>query len=419
MPFLFRNSLCILSLSNDHIAIDSAHILLLVRVRCQDVVRNGQDPELTLILHVPARAWGILHMCNIAIPQASIWSMTDTVFLETSPNSYNSKVPNLWLVFLDSSQNLLNLSSEMTDSVWYADRSLSTNSCISVILPWSSSTASCGIPWFWEIHNFPPQGVSHCLKAGLAADAAWINCQACLSSIFGAGRGVETLWCLLVAPWRDTIFSMQSGWHWLVKEIDVRPCLPKLQPFVLVPWPNGSSRRRWWCFRSLLWCTFFGLDQSFLHVSSASSPKGSGEVKRCCLSSFVSSPLAMSPAWRSEFAVKELPLWYRNSIPSEWNGDMMPFKGAKIQENVVVVLAKLKSSFANQIQRRHVCFLSETNVTTLDPSISNGPHHLILDRQSQDVVPNLVPFSRFCILASSLLLHQRQENHSTSFCWLG
>ena len=272
MPFLFRNSLCILSFSNDHIAIDSAHILLLESSplsRCStEWTRSRID---FLILHVPARAWGIFHMCNIAIPQASIWSMTDTVFLETSPNSYNSKVPNLWLVSLDSSQNLLNLSSslksEMTDSVWYADRSLSTNSGISVILPWSSSTASCGIPWIWEIHNFPSLAVSHCLKAGLAADAATIYCQACLSSIFGARRGVETLWCLLVAFWRDTIFSMQSGWHWLVKEIDVRPCLPKLQPFVLVSWPNGSSRRRWWGFRSLLWCTFFGLDQSIYRNS--------------------------------------------------------------------------------------------------------------------------------------------------------
>ena len=32
-PFLFRNSLCIFRFSNGHIAIDSAHILLLVRVR--------------------------------------------------------------------------------------------------------------------------------------------------------------------------------------------------------------------------------------------------------------------------------------------------------------------------------------------------------------------------------------------------
>ena len=119
-----------------------------------------------------------------------------------------------------------------------------------------------------------------------------------------------------------------------------------------------------------------------------------------CRPSFVSSPLAMSPAWRIEFAVEELPLWCRNSIPSEWNGDMMPFKGAKIQENVVVVLAKLKSSFANQIQRRHVCFLSETRVAALDPSISNGLHHLILDRQKSRCRG---------ILASSLWLHHRQE----------
>ena len=188
MPFLFRNSLCVFRFSNGHIASDSAHIMFLVRSpfsRCStEWTRSRLDFS---ILHVPARAWGILHMCNLAIPQAMTWSMTDTVFLETSPNSYNSKVPNLWLVFLDSSQNLLNLSSylksEMTDSVWYADRSLSTKSCISVIFPWSSSTASCGIPWIWEIHNFPPQAVTHCLNASLAADAASINCQACLSSL--------------------------------------------------------------------------------------------------------------------------------------------------------------------------------------------------------------------------------------------
>ena len=85
--------------------------------------------------------------------------------------------------------------------------------------------------------------------------------------------------------------SILKGYHFfdavgLALTRERNPCLPKLQPFVLVPWPNGSSRRRWWGFRSLLWCTFFGFDQSFLHVSSASSTKGSGEVTRCCLSPF-------------------------------------------------------------------------------------------------------------------------------------
>ena len=119
------------------------------------------------------------------------------VVLRTSPNSYNSKFLYLWLVFSDSSLNLLNfpfsLKSAMTDSVWYSDRSLSTNSWLSVILPWSSITSSCGSPWIV------------CLPAAVS------DCQASLRTFFGARRGVEALCYKKIFSCRDTTFSMQSA----------------------------------------------------------------------------------------------------------------------------------------------------------------------------------------------------------------
>ena len=83
-------------------------------------------------------------------------------------------------------------------------------------------------------------------------------------------------------------------------------------------------------------------------------------------------------------------------FPSEWNDDMihrfnrnqlssgMPLNGANMEENVVEVLALLKSSFycfrcrynrANQNQSRYVRLLFETLVKALDPSMSNEPYH--------------------------------------------
>ena len=86
IPFLFPQFTLYLSLPNDHVAIGSAQILLLVSnpfSRCSTEWTRSRIDFWSCTL--PARAWG-----------TSTWSMTDTVFLEASPNSYNSKVPNLW-----------------------------------------------------------------------------------------------------------------------------------------------------------------------------------------------------------------------------------------------------------------------------------------------------------------------------------
>ena len=94
-------------------------------------------------------------------------------------------------------------------------------------------------------------------------------------------------------------------------------------------------------------------------------------------------------------------------FPFEWNGDMthqlkrnqlsssVPLYAANVQENVVGVLAMLKSSFIAsfpdkikpiRIRVRYIRLLSETLVAAFGPSISNELHHQFLDFQGQVVV---------------------------------
>ena len=146
----------------------------------------------------------------------------------------------------DSSLTLLHspffLKSATTDSVWYSDRNLSTNSWILAILPWSTSTASCGIPWmlrstlngFSSASCFPllvglpcccfasgfslldsvPCCCGCCCRCCCRCSAVGLpplDCQEHLRTIFGAERGVETLWFQVLSPCKLTTFSMQPA----------------------------------------------------------------------------------------------------------------------------------------------------------------------------------------------------------------
>ena len=70
--------------------------------------------------------------CSITGLLAKTWRKTGTIFVETSPNSNNSIFLIFWMVFFDSSLNVLNspflLKSAITDSVRYSVLSVFTKS---------------------------------------------------------------------------------------------------------------------------------------------------------------------------------------------------------------------------------------------------------------------------------------------------
>ena len=256
-----RGVLHLFLLSNGHIAIGSARFSLLVSspFSRRSSEQTGFHIDFWFCVFVPARARGILHMSNKVIPQVSTLSTLDVVWSwKCLPNSYNATLPNLRIVRFDSSLNLLIFpyfpKSATIDSVWYWDRSLSTNSWIFIIILCSSSTASCGMPWmlrstligFSSATGFPVLvGVPWCCSATgfpvlhsvpCSSCCCCCTCQAYLRTIFGAGRDVETLWSQVVSPCRiHHLFDAVVGRHWIVNNNGARPCLPKLKTFFLCP----------------------------------------------------------------------------------------------------------------------------------------------------------------------------------------
>ena len=209
----------------------------------------------------------------------------------------------------------------------------------------------------------------------------------------------------------------------------------------LVSWPSGSSRRRLDETSIDFYEALFSASTNrcwILFLFRAQNVKGSEEY---CLPPFsgVFSTCDES-CLKDGVHVKRASSLIQEFFPSAWNGDLihqcrrdqigsrMPLNDTNMQENVVGVFAMLKSisvaSFRSVFKpikiRKHVSvFFSETFAAALELSISNELHHQFLDQQGQDVAPNFLPFSRFCVPGSSLWLHHRQEYHSTSFCRLG
>ena len=203
------------------------------------------------------------------------------IFLETSPNSCNSVFPNLCIVFLDSSLDLLDLpfslKAALRDSVGYLDRSLSTISWILLMVPWSSSTASCGIPWIlrWTLNGFSSSATGFPVRIGVpwfcsvtgfpVLNSVFCYCCCCcccfsfqtsLRTIFGTRRGVETLLYNMLSAWRLSTFLMQSAGT-ESSRIMARDLV--WQNFIrfscaLTKWIQQTTS--WWGFHSLWQCTF-------------------------------------------------------------------------------------------------------------------------------------------------------------------
>ena len=346
-------------------------------------------------------------MCNVAIPQASTWSMTDTVCSWKLSSTQTIRFSDLRIVFWDSSLKLFNspflLKSAITDSVWYSARSLSTNSGMWVMLPWPSSTASCEFLEFWDQlqMDLPPQDVTRCLIVCLAApaftarhlwapsseqDEAWnlSDVKICLP------EGIPLFRCSRLALngkeyWRGTLSAKTAN-------------------LFLVPWPNGSCRRR--------------PDEASTYLYSALL---SASLNRCwillllplqtgptVLLSFFPCPFptAPYPDWRIELTLKELPISSSaiNSPPE------CPCMARIWQEkflqhwNRVLLLPSQK----NQVKWNQVCPPSIWNARRsfgpIDfqwtaPSVSRPARSRCRTK--------LLSFQWFCIPESSLWLHHR------------
>ena len=139
-------------------------------------------------------------MCCITVLLASTWRKTVTVFfMEIYVKSYNSIFPNLGIVSLDSSLNLLNslvlLKSAMTDSVRYSvlrAHQFSDLGHSSLILKycilWSSLNTGSILKRSPSAHDC---SLLDCFPCS--------TCQASQRTIFGAGLGnpLDTIFCLL------------------------------------------------------------------------------------------------------------------------------------------------------------------------------------------------------------------------------
>ena len=130
-------------------------------------------------------------------------------------------------------------------------RNLSTNSSILVILPWPSSTAFCGIPWFLRstVNGISSSAPFFPVLFGLP----WFCSAACSPVLYSVSRSLLLLLQFqhifenylrsgprrggsLISSFVSSVgyhFIDAVGPHWIVNNIVVRPCLPKLQSFFL------------------------------------------------------------------------------------------------------------------------------------------------------------------------------------------